>query len=96
MKRKSLKAPFLFKMSFLKVVTRVVFLFVAKVALGLEQVPLSDYTCTHPPYSIHIFSKSPLVIYISNFITAAERAHLQEVTYVPRTPMLLKIEPPRF
>jgi prolyl 4-hydroxylase len=39
------------------------------------------YTCTHPPYKIHIFSTSPLVIYISNFITASERAHLLSITY---------------
>ena len=45
-----------------------------------EQVPLMDYSCTHPPYTIHLFSKVPLVIYISNFLTADERAHLQEIT----------------
>ncbi|OTB14729.1 hypothetical protein K445DRAFT_318628 [Daldinia sp. EC12] len=40
----------------------------------------SDYTCEHPAYQSHIVSKSPLVIYLANFITPEERAHLQEIT----------------
>ena len=47
-----------------------------------SQIPLSDSNCKHPPYTIHIFSKSPLVIYISNFLTPEERLHLQEISYV--------------
>lgn len=49
-----------------------------------EQAPLldSEYICTHPAYSIHLFSASPLVIYISNFITASERNHLLSITYL--------------
>jgi hypothetical protein len=47
-----------------------------------EQVPLRDYNCQHPPYTIHLFSKAPLVIYISNFLTPSERSHLQEITFV--------------
>jgi prolyl 4-hydroxylase len=43
---------------------------------------LSDYVCEHPPYQVLMVSKSPLVIYISNFITPEERAHLQRVTCV--------------
>ena len=48
------------------------------------QFPLSDeaYTCTHPPYQIHLFSASPLVIYITNFITPEERSHLLDITCV--------------
>jgi hypothetical protein len=51
------------------------------------QAPLTDdaYTCTHPPYQVHIFSKSPLVIYITNFITTEERAHLLDITSVPNS-----------
>ncbi|KAK3385560.1 2OG-Fe(II) oxygenase superfamily protein [Podospora didyma] len=48
-----------------------------------QQQPLAnsaDYTCQHPPYKVTMMSKSPLVIYISNFITADERAHLQTLT----------------
>src|SRR4030081_2194272 len=48
------------------------------------QVPLTDegYTCTHPPYKVHVFSTSPLVIYITDFITPEERLHLLDITYV--------------
>jgi prolyl 4-hydroxylase len=53
----------------------------ASIARGAsEQVPLMDKSCKHPPYTIHLFSKAPLVIYISNFLTPEERFHLQEVT----------------
>ena len=58
-------------------------LFASHVQCSSDQVPLQDYTCQHPPYTIHLFSKAPLVIYISNFLTASERTHLQEITYVP-------------
>jgi prolyl 4-hydroxylase len=49
---------------------------------GLHQVPLSDSTCSHPPYIVHLFSKTPLVIYISNFLTPEESSHLQEIRNV--------------
>ncbi|KAK3937812.1 hypothetical protein QBC46DRAFT_344184 [Diplogelasinospora grovesii] len=39
-----------------------------------------DYVCTHPPYKVLMVSKSPLVIYINDFITPEERAHLQRIT----------------
>ncbi|KAI6091728.1 hypothetical protein F4821DRAFT_225451 [Hypoxylon rubiginosum] len=39
-----------------------------------------DYVCQHPAYQSHIVSKSPLVIYLANFITKEEQAHLQEIT----------------
>ncbi|KAI0131099.1 hypothetical protein F4814DRAFT_437711 [Daldinia grandis] len=42
--------------------------------------PASDYTCQHPAYQSHIVSKSPLVIYLANFITAEEQQHLREIT----------------
>ncbi len=45
-----------------------------------DQIPLAADACTHPPYDIHLFSKAPLVIYISNFLTLAEREHLKEIT----------------
>lgn len=49
-----------------------------------DQKPLSngvanDYTCQHPPYQIQMLNKSPLVIYIEDFITPDERAHLQSL-----------------
>jgi len=50
-------------------------------AAQADQKPLdtsNGYTCVHPPYKIHLVSKSPLVIYISDFLTATERQHLQD------------------
>lgn len=49
-----------------------------------HQKPLlsDDYVCQHPPYKITMVSKSPLVIYIKDFITPDERAHLQLITQV--------------
>lgn len=46
------------------------------------QQPIGDdnFVCEDPKYEIHIFSQSPLVIYITNFITPFEREHLQQVT----------------
>jgi hypothetical protein len=57
------------------------------------QVPLTDegYTCTHPPYKVHVFSTSPLVIYITDFITPEERLHLLDITYVFQVPSHLLI-----
>lgn len=43
------------------------------------QKKLNGYECTHPPYKSRLLSKSPLVIYIENFVTDAERLHLQEL-----------------
>ncbi|KZL85256.1 2og-fe oxygenase superfamily protein [Colletotrichum incanum] len=41
---------------------------------------LDDYVCGHSNYKIHLFSRSPFVIYISDFVTPFERRHLQKVT----------------
>ena len=60
-----------------------------------EQVPLSSkelpsgYTCTHPPSKVHLFSKSPLVMYIEDFLTDHERHHLQSLAYAPPPSQLL-------
>ncbi|KAK0737863.1 hypothetical protein B0T18DRAFT_420751 [Schizothecium vesticola] len=54
-----------------------------------DQAPLTnldDYTCTHPPYKVTLVSKSPLVIYITDFLTPAERAHLLHITAQTFTP----------
>ncbi|ODA78233.1 hypothetical protein RJ55_05614 [Drechmeria coniospora] len=40
-----------------------------------------DYTCVHPPYRAHIFSQSPLIVYLENFITPDERVHLQAIAH---------------
>lgn len=45
-----------------------------------------EYQCKHPNYKIRMVSRTPLVIYIENFITPEERDHLLRVTYVLRLP----------
>lgn len=45
-----------------------------------------EYQCKHPDYHIHMLSRSPLVIYIENFITTKERDHLLRVTFVNPNP----------
>lgn len=52
-----------------------------------RQIPLGGKDvspCEHPNYKVHIVSRSPFVMYIENFITGEERAHLREITYVKR------------
>jgi len=39
-----------------------------------------DFQCIHPPTQVHKVSSSPLVIYLQNFITPQERAHLKQVS----------------
>ncbi|KAK2039486.1 oxidoreductase [Colletotrichum somersetense] len=41
---------------------------------------LDGYVCEHSNYKVHLFSHSPLVIYISDFVTPFERRHLQKAT----------------
>lgn len=50
-----------------------------------QQTPLvgDTYVCEHPPYKPLIVSKSPLVIYLQDFITPSERAHLLHLGFVP-------------
>ena len=61
------------------------FLAAALLATGLsqdaQQKPLTSdsYECVHPPYKIAIFSRSPLVIYITDFLTPDERAHMLDL-----------------
>lgn len=59
---------------------------VASAGNDAAQKKLNGYECTHPPYKSHLLSKSPLVIYIENFVTDAERLHLQELAYVKPCP----------
>ncbi|CAK7198247.1 hypothetical protein SEUCBS139899_000906 [Sporothrix eucalyptigena] len=44
------------------------------------QKVLSGDVCQHPPYEVHIVSSSPLVVYLENFVTPDECAHLKRVT----------------
>ncbi|OAL33422.1 hypothetical protein AYO20_07278 [Fonsecaea nubica] len=36
--------------------------------------------CAHPHYTVHLFSREPLVIYIADFLTSVEREHLLEAS----------------
>lgn len=38
--------------------------------------------CPDHRYTVHLFSKDPLVIYISDFITVEEALHLEKITSV--------------
>lgn len=40
---------------------------------------IKNTECSPSQYKIHIFSKSPVVIYIENFISEDERQHLQDL-----------------
>jgi hypothetical protein len=45
-----------------------------------KEVVKTPYSCNHPDYDVHIFSKDPLVIYISGFISTEESQHVQAST----------------
>ena len=42
----------------------------------------NPWLCRDPPYTVRIFSFFPLVIYIENFLTKAERTHLLDLAYM--------------
>lgn len=39
----------------------------------------TDLQCPQDEYSVHIYSKEPLVLYIEGFLSADERAHLLDI-----------------
>lgn len=47
--------------------------------LALEDVTSQTLQCPGDSYSVHIFSKAPLVVYIESFLSAGERSHLLDV-----------------
>ncbi|GJC91101.1 prolyl 4-hydroxylase 1 [Colletotrichum liriopes] len=51
----------------------------ARPAVAQDQKTIADYTCTHPPYKVHMVSKSPLVIYLVDFLSRSEREHLLDM-----------------
>lgn len=62
--------------------------------IAIESSNDTTIDCPHDAYSVHILSREPLVMYIENFLSAAERKHLLEIRYtlpsvhlatVPRT-----------
>ncbi|AEO68983.1 uncharacterized protein THITE_2118894 [Thermothielavioides terrestris NRRL 8126] len=55
--------------------------------LALEDATL-NYTCPDSSYTVHVFSRAPLVLYIENFLSASERHHILEISeplYAPST-----------
>jgi len=39
----------------------------------------SNLSCAPDAHSVHIFSREPLVLYIENFLSGEERAHLLDI-----------------
>ncbi|KAB5558237.1 hypothetical protein GE09DRAFT_105842 [Coniochaeta sp. 2T2.1] len=55
--------------------------------LALEDDGGSDSTngtigCASDTYSVHIYSREPLVVYIEGFLSVDERAHLLDIRFV--------------
>lgn len=46
--------------------------------LALDDWP-ANLTCPGDAYAAHLFSKEPLVVYIENFLSPTERAHLLDI-----------------
>lgn len=49
-------------------------------ALLVTATTKQNYTCPQHLYNVQIFSEDPLIIYIPEFITAEEAAHLQTIS----------------
>jgi hypothetical protein len=81
-------------LGFPALITAIVFLLLQHGALAESsdaQQPLLQNAvspCPDHRYTVHLFSKDPLIIYISDFITEEEASHLEGITYVQciRTP----------
>lgn len=56
-------------------------------AINESLLALDDWagnlTCGNDRYSVHLFSKEPLIMYVEGFISKEERAHLLEIRCVP-------------
>ncbi|CAK7197450.1 hypothetical protein SEUCBS139899_000097 [Sporothrix eucalyptigena] len=48
--------------------------------LALESAEDRTLTCPDDEYTVHIFNKAPLVLYVENFLSLAERKHLIEIS----------------
>ncbi|KAK4135464.1 hypothetical protein BT67DRAFT_449034 [Trichocladium antarcticum] len=56
--------------------------------LALETNDASNYTCPPDASAVHIYSREPLVLYVENFLSPDERAHLLDISvplYAPAT-----------
>lgn len=47
--------------------------------LAIEHPNATVLSCPPDTYTVHIFSKEPLVLYIEGFVSPHERAHLLDV-----------------
>lgn len=52
-------------------------------AINESLLALDDWhgnlSCGDDGYAVHLFSRAPLVVYIEDFLSASERAHLLEI-----------------
>ena len=44
--------------------------------------PAEDLQCSKDAYDTHIFSRSPLVIYVDGFLSEAEADHFVDIRYI--------------
>ena len=51
--------------------------------LALESPDFNVSSCPLDAYTVQIFCKEPLVLYLENFLSADERSHLLEIRFVP-------------
>ena len=51
--------------------------------LALESANQTN-RCIEDAYSVHVFSREPLILYIENFLSLPERKHLLQIRWVPR------------
>jgi prolyl 4-hydroxylase len=49
----------------------------------VENPNLTSTGCPPDAYSVHIYSREPLVLYIEGFLTPDERAHLLDIRFDP-------------
>lgn len=57
--------------------------------LAIEHPNATALSCPPDAYSVRIFSKEPLVLYIEGFLSSGERAHLLDIRYGGFTSALL-------
>lgn len=62
----------------------------SKPAINESLLALDDWagnlTCGEDRYSVHLFSKEPLIIYIEGFLSKGERSHLLDIRLVVNSP----------
>jgi len=51
--------------------------------IAIEDSDFNPASCPAHTYETHIISQEPLLIYIENFLSLEERAHLITIRYIP-------------